>query len=57
MEFLSESAPKLDDSAWDAYWGWDCAGPEGLCDRVYQHLRIPAGQKLNDRSTKHSQSY
>ncbi|KAL0054954.1 hypothetical protein WJX82_005086 [Trebouxia sp. C0006] len=43
-EFLSESAPKLDDSAWDAYWGWDCAGPEGLCDRVYQHLRIPPGQ-------------
>ncbi|KAL0031866.1 hypothetical protein WJX79_001617 [Trebouxia sp. C0005] len=43
-EFLSESAPKLDDSAWDAYWGWDCAGPEGLCDRVYQHLKIPRGQ-------------
>lgn len=55
-EFLSESAPKLDDSAWDAYWGWDCAGPEGLCDRVYQHLKIPRGQKLNKVLTKHSQS-
>lgn len=43
-KFLTESTPKLDDSAWDAYWGWDCAGPHGLCDRVYNHLRIPQSQ-------------
>lgn len=43
-KFLTESTPKLDDSAWDAYWGWDCAGPHGLCDRVYNHLKIPQSQ-------------
>lgn len=38
---MTDSAPKLDDAAWDAYWGWDCAGPHGLCERVYQHLKLP----------------
>lgn len=39
-----EASPSLDDSAWDAFWGWDCAGPKGLCDRVYQHLQIPRAE-------------
>ena len=43
QQFLTEASPKLDDSAWDAYWGWDCAGPKGLCERIYQHLKIPTG--------------
>ena len=43
-EFITEASPSLDDSAWDSYWGWDCAGPKGLCERVYQHLHIPTGQ-------------
>lgn len=34
----------MDDSAWDAYWGWDCAGPKGLCERIYQHLQIPTAE-------------
>ena len=44
QQFLSDINPKLDDSAWDAYWGWDCAGPQGLCERVYQHFNIPSGK-------------
>lgn len=35
--------PEDDDAsaaAWDAYWGWDCCGPGGVCDRVYAHLGI-----------------
>lgn len=40
-DFLTDLNAKLDDSAWDAYWGWDCAGPQGLCERVYHHLNIP----------------
>ena len=43
-EFITEANLTLDDSAWDSYWGWDCAGPKGLCERVYQHLHIPTGQ-------------
>lgn len=43
-EFMTEASPTLDDSAWDSFWGWDCAGPKGLCERVYQHLKIPTGQ-------------
>ena len=50
QDFLTDNAPKLDDSAWDAYWGWDCAGPHGLCERVYQHLKVP---QSNWQSLKH----
>lgn len=41
---MTDASPGLDDSAWDSYWGWDCAGPKGLCERVYQHLKIPTDQ-------------
>lgn len=41
---MTDATPTLDDSAWDSYWGWDCAGPKGLCERVYQHLKIPTDQ-------------
>lgn len=27
-------------AAWDAFWGWDCCAPGGLCERVYAHLSI-----------------
>ena len=37
-------------AAWDAFWGWDCCGPGGLCERVYGSLHIPraswAGLKM-----------
>ena len=29
-----------DAAAWDCYWGWDCVGPGGLCERVFAHLGI-----------------
>ena len=41
---MTDASPTLDDSAWHSYWGWDCAGPKGLCERVYQHLKIPTDQ-------------
>ncbi len=27
-------------AAWDAFWGWDCCAPGGLCERLYAHLGI-----------------
>lgn len=27
-------------TAWDAYWGFDCAAKRGLCDAAYSHLHI-----------------
>ena len=27
-------------AAWDRFWGWDCCGPGGLCERVYARLHV-----------------
>lgn len=33
--------PEFDAPAWDAFWGWDCCGPNGLLDRTYRQLGLP----------------
>lgn len=33
--------PEFDGPAWDAFWGWDCCGPNGLLDRTYRQLGLP----------------
>lgn len=33
--------PEFDGPAWDAFWGWDCCGPNGLLDRIYRQLDLP----------------
>ncbi|CAL8463668.1 g3202 [Coccomyxa elongata] len=41
--FSAEPPAGEDDAAsaaWDAFWGWDCCAPGGLCERVYAHLGI-----------------
>lgn len=40
----SEEVRALNDAAWQAFWGWDCCGPDGLLERVYKcaiRLGIP----------------
>jgi hypothetical protein len=32
----SEEMRALNDAAWQAFWGWDCCGPDGLLERVYK---------------------
>lgn len=44
MKNFAAGPPAGDDdaasAAWDAFWGWDCCAPGGLCERVYAHLGI-----------------
>lgn len=32
----SEEMRALNDAAWQAFWGWDCCGPDGLLERLYK---------------------
>lgn len=41
LEGASGLQRHLADAKWAAFWGWDCCGPQGLLERLYQALDIP----------------
>lgn len=40
-EVLSGGKGELLDEDLGSFWGWDSCGPNGLCQSVYKHLKVP----------------